>query len=190
MRKAGRARLINNKIPPLGGKQNSRTCLPEAVSALLPANNKEQLVDRMLEAMPAVGDTPVRAIAEVLAAHGLFLKAVSGEFFKKGGCPFNLLQVSFIVYFFCYRIKLILTVIFPQKRACRLVLQLRLVDHNKDQMKHFITRNGEMLIDLPQCCWIYDGDRSTQERSNLAFSELYPKSQFSIWSIEAVYSLE
>ena len=75
--------------------------------------------------MPAEGDTSVADLANALSVHGLSLVPVSGEYRKKGGVEFNLLQ----------------------ERQCKLVINLRLTDLDGDPMSHFVAWDGDCIHD-------------------------------------------
>jgi hypothetical protein len=124
-RKKGGARLILNKTEAIPSGPNTRTCLLDSVTALLPAETKEQVHATMVTAMPAEGETSVADLANALTAHGLPLVPVSGEYIKKGGAPFHLLQ----------------------ERQCKLVISLRLTDLDGDAMSHFVAFDGECIHD-------------------------------------------
>ena len=69
----------------------ARTCLADAVSALLPDAKEAYTV--MMKEMPIKGDTLPEHLAEALAAHGLSLKRASRDYFlARGPCSFHLLQ--------------------------------------------------------------------------------------------------
>jgi hypothetical protein len=124
-RKKGGARLNLNKTEAIPSGPNTRACLLDSVTTLLPAETKEQVHATMVTAMPAEGDTSVADITDALAAHGLSLVPVSGEYRKKGGVEFNLLQ----------------------ERQCKLVINLRLTDLDGDPMSHFVAWDGECIHD-------------------------------------------
>jgi hypothetical protein len=166
-RKKGGARMILNKTEAQSGP-NNRTCLLESVTTLLPADTKEQVHATMLMAMPAEGDTSVADISNALAAHGLSLVPVSGQYIKKGGAPFHLLQ----------------------ERHCKLVINIRLTDLDGDPISHFVAWDGECIHDRPYLSKINNTyDRTNPEKSKLAFAKLFPKTEFKSWQITSVYQL-
>ena len=167
-RKKGGARLMLNKTEAIPSGPNTRTCLLDSVTALLPAETKEQVHATMVTAMPAEGDTSVVDLANALAAHGLSLVPVSGEYIKKGGAPFHLLQ----------------------ERQCKLVINLRLTDLDGDPMSHFVAFDGECIHDRPYISKVNNTyDRTNPEKSKLAFAKLFKKTEFQSWQITSVYRL-
>ena len=167
-KKKGGARLILNKTEAISSGPNTRTCLLDSVTALLPAETKEQVHAAMVTAMPAEGDTSVADLANALAAHGLSLVPVSGEYIKKGGAPFHLLQ----------------------EHQCKLVINLRLTDLDGDPMSHFVAFDGECIHDRPYLSKVNNTyDRTNPEKSKLAFAKLFKKTEFKSWQITSVYRL-
>ena len=167
-RKKGGARLILNKTEAISSGPNTRTCLLDSVTALLPAETKEQVHAAMVTAMPAEGDTSVADLANALAAHGLSLVPVSGEYIKKGGAPFHLLQ----------------------EHQCKLVINLRLTDLDGDPMSHFVAFDGECIHDRPYLSKVNSTyDRTNPEKSKLAFAKLFKTTEFKSWQITSVYRL-
>jgi hypothetical protein len=138
------------------------------VTALLPAETKEQVHAAMVTAMPAEGDTSVADLANALAAHGLSLVPVSGDDRKKGGIEFNLLQ----------------------ERQCKLVTNLRITDLDGDAMSHFVAFDGECIHDRPYISKVNNTyDRTNPEKSKLAFAKLFKPTEFQSWQITSVYRL-
>ena len=167
-RKKGGARLMLNKTEAILSGPNTRTCLLDSVTALLPDETKEQVHATMVTAMPAEGDTSVADLANALSVHGLSLVPVSGEYIKKGGAPFHLLQ----------------------ERQCKLVINLRLTDLDGDPMSHFVAFDGECIHDRPYISKVNNTyDRTNPEKSKLAFAKLFKKTEFQSWQITSVYRL-
>ena len=167
-KKKGGARLILNKTEAISSGPNTRTCLLDSVTALLPAETKEQVHAAMVTAMPAEGDTSVADLANALAAHGLSLVPVSGEYIKKGGAPFHLLQ----------------------EHQCKLVINIRLTDLDGDPMSHFVAWDGECIHDRPYLSKVNNTyDRTNPEKSKLAFAKLFKTTEFKSWQITSVYRL-
>ena len=168
-RKKGGARLMLNKTEAIPSGSNTRTCLLDSVTALLPAETKEQVHATMVTAMPAEGDTSVADLANALSVHGLSLVPVSGEYRKKGGVEFNLLQ---------------------ERGPCKLVINLRLTDLDGDPMSHFVAFDGECIHDRPYISKVNNTyDRTNPEKSKLAFAKLFKKTEFQSWQITSVYRL-
>jgi len=168
-RKKGGARLILNKTEAILSGPNTRTCLLDSVTALLPDETKEQVHATMVTAMPAEGDTSVADLANALSVHGLSLVPVSGEYRKKGGIEFNLLQ---------------------ERGPCKLVINLRLTDLDGDPMSHFVAFDGECIHDRPYISKVNNTyDRTNPEKSKLAFAKLFKKTEFQSWQITSVYRL-
>ena len=168
-KKKGGARLILNKTEAVSSDApNTRTCLLESVLALVPTETKELVRTDLLTAMPVEGDTSVADLTNALSAHGLSLVPVSGEYRKKGGVEFNLLQ----------------------ERQCKLVINLRLTDLDGDPMSHFVAFDGECIHDRPYISKVNSTyDRTNPEKSKLAFGKLFPKTEFTLWQITSVYRL-
>ena len=175
-KKKGGARLILNKTEEVSSDApNTRTCLLESVLALVPTrygmedNETKELVRAgLLTAMPAEGDTSVADLANALRVHGLSLVPVSGEYRKKGGVEFNLLQ----------------------ERRCKLVINLRLTDLDGDAMSHFVAWDGDCIHDRPYLSKVNNTyDRTNPEKSKLAFAKLFKPTEFQSWQVTSVYRL-
>ena len=169
-RKKGGARLVLNKTEavPSAPNTNTRTCLLESVLALVPTETKELVRADLLTAMPAEGDTSVADLANALRVHGLSLVPVSGEYRKKGGVEFNLLQ----------------------ERRCKLVINLRLTDLDGDAMSHFVAWDGDCIHDRPYLSKVNSTyDRTNPEKSKLAFAKLFKPTEFQSWQVTSVYRL-
>ena len=167
-KKKGGARLILNKTEAVTSGPNNRTCLLESVLALVPTEAKELVRADLLTAMPAEGDTSVADLANALRVHGLSLVPVSGEYRKKGGVEFNLLQ----------------------ERRCKLVINLRLTDLDGDAMSHFVAWDGDCIHDRPYLSKVNNTyDRTNPEKSKLAFAKLFKPTEFQSWQVTSVYRL-
>ena len=169
-KKKGGARLVLNKTEavPSAPNTNTRTCLLESVLALVPTETKELVRADLLTAMPAEGDTSVADLANALSVHGLSLVPVSGEYRKKGGVEFNLLQ----------------------ERRCKLVINLRLTDLDGDAMSHFVAWDGDCIHDRPYLSKVNNTyDRTNPEKSKLAFAKLFKPTEFQSWQVTSVYRL-
>jgi hypothetical protein len=161
------ARQSLNKTEAVSSGPNPRTCLLDSVTALLPAETKAQVHAAMVTAMPTEGDTSVADLANALAAHGLSLVPVSGEYIKKGGAPFNLLQ----------------------EHQCKLVINIRLT-LGGDAISHFVAFDGECIHDRPYLSKVNNpDDRTNAEKSQRAFGTLFKKTEFQSWQITSVYRL-
>ena len=136
---------------PASAGVNGRTCLADAVAALL-SQDAEAAYAAMIEAMPAEGDTSPEHLTEALAAHGLTLERASKNFFLAGGPrSFHLLQET----------------------ECKLVLHLNLVDFEDEKHSHFVAWDGQTIHDSPHSLKIYKNDRRSNEASKEAFGKLY-----------------
>ena len=167
-KKKGGAGLIPNKTEAVPSGPNTRTCLLESVLALVPTETKELVRADLLTAMPAEGDTSVADLANALRVHGLSLVPVSGEYRKKGGVEFNLLQ----------------------ERQCKLVINLRLTDLDGDAMSHFVAWDGDCIHDRPYLSKVNNTyDRTNPEKSKLAFAKLFKPTEFQSWQVTSVYRL-
>ena len=168
-RKEGGASLVRNKTAVEQSFPNNRTCLLDAVAALLPAKIREHVCLDMVEYMPAEGNTTIEQISVALDKYGVSLESVTNKYQKNGGFPFHLLQ----------------------EKDCKLIVRLRLVDLNGEAMFHFVAWNGKLIIDHPQCSKVNDNtDRMDQEKSNLAFGKLFKKTKFLSWQITSVYQVK
>jgi hypothetical protein len=170
-RKKGGARLVLNKNAMTNGQnRNERTCLPDAVSVLVPAHQKELAHAAMIAAMPEVGDTAVGDVNKALDPHGMTLVPVSEQYLKKGGAPFHLLQ----------------------ERDCKLVVNAKLTDPEGDTISHFVAWDGQYITDphYRLRSKVNDTtDRTDKEKSKLAFAKLFPSTEFASWQITSVYQL-
>jgi hypothetical protein len=167
-KKKGGARLIPNKTEAVPSGPNTRTCLLELVLALVPTETKELVRADLLTAMLAEGDTSVADFANALSAHGLSLVPVSGEYRKKGGVEFNLLQ----------------------ERQCKLGINLRLTDLDGDAMSHILAWDVECIHDRPYLSKVNNTyDRTNPEKSKLTFGKLFKETDFQSWQVTSVYRL-
>ena len=169
-KKKGGARLVLNRTEAVpSDAPNTRTCRLESVLALVPTETKELVRADLLTAMPAEDDTSVADLTNALSAHGLSLVPVSGEYRKKGGVEFNLLQ---------------------ERGPCKLVINLRLTDLDGDAMSHFVAFDGECIHDRPYLSKVNNTyDRTNPEKSKLAFAKLFKTTEFASWQITSVYRL-
>ena len=96
------------------GGENARTCLGDAIIAILPSREDKELMRLAIAtSIPADGDTSILRINNALATQGLILNQVNGRYIKKHGAPYNLLQ----------------------ERECRLIIGIKLtsLDATGDQ---------------------------------------------------------
>ena len=170
MQKKGGSRLVLNQSVINPTSSNNRTCLLDAISALLPSNeNKEVLCSELGSLMPRSGDTAISCANEALKGHGMILRVVSKEYHKKGGAAFHLMQ----------------------ERQCRLVINIKLTNRKKQVMSHFISWDGKIIYDQPQMSVVNDTyDQAREKGSKNVFEKLYKKTDFLSWQITGIYRLE
>ena len=168
-RNEGGARLVRNTTAVEQSCPNNRTCLLDAITAILPPTmNKELVCSAIASSMPAEGDTSILNISNALAAHGLLLERVSEKYIRKGGAPFHLLQ----------------------EHDCRLVINIKLTNIEGRTISHFVAWDGKVIYDRPFTSMVNKTkDRTYPEISKMAFAKLYPKSEFTSWQITSVYQL-
>ena len=162
------ALLVYNKTETTKAGINERTCLPDAVVALLPAERREHVLLDMVECMPAEGDTTIEQMSVPLGKHGVYLEPVTNKYNKNGGFPLHLLQ----------------------EKDCSLIVHMKLVNLKGEAMFHFVAWNGKLIIDHPQSSKVNDTtDRENKKNSKLAFGKLYPETKFLSWQITGVYQV-
>ena len=67
-------------------EENERTCLCEAILAILPSHKNKELVKLVVTtSMPIMGNTSIMRVEEALASHGLILNRVNAKYIKKNG---------------------------------------------------------------------------------------------------------
>ena len=128
------ARLVFNKAQMTKIGHNERTCLPDAVAALLPTKRKELIHAAMVECISAEGDTKVCQLYAPLDKHGLSLERVSRKYNRKGSYPHHLLQET----------------------DYNLIVHIRLTDLKGEVMSHFVAWNGKVIIDHPKYSKVND----------------------------------
>ena len=122
----------------------------------------------MVQVMPKFGDTSVKAVNGALAPLGMELVSVTVEYSKRGGIEFHVLQ----------------------ERRCALVIHVKLVDLEGDEVSHFVGYDGKTIHDQPHVCKVNDTtDRTDWAQSKLAFAKLFPKTEYTSWQTTAVYRL-
>jgi hypothetical protein len=170
MQKKGGSRLVLNRSVINQTSRNNRTCLLDAIIALLPSNeNKQVLCSELGSSMPRSGDTAISCANEALKGHGMILRVVSKEYHKKGGAAFHLMQ----------------------ELQCRLVINIKLTNRKKEVMSHFISWDGMTLYDQPQMSIVNNTyDRAHEKGSKNVFEKLYKKTDFLSWQITGIYRLE
>ena len=152
-----------------GDVVSDRTCLLDAVIAILPAfTNTVEVVSSFKMLMPDEGDTSIAVASGALAAHGFGLECVTKTFSKKGGEAFHILQV----------------------RDCSLIINLKLTNLEGLSTLHFISYDGNVLYDQDVNCEVEDSDRRSVKRSKQVFRNLYGTDNgYSQWHIIQVWSL-
>ena len=167
-RDGGSRHVLNRDVPNKGGVENDRTCLMDAIRAIVPPEkDKEKVYGAMISAMASFGDTKVSAIEPALADNGLMLDRVSRIYNQKGGYPFHLLQ----------------------EHQCRLLINIKLINMEGAIMSHFVAWDGETIHDHPISSVVGGNstDRADFTRSKAVFNKLYRK--FKSWQITNVYRL-
>ena len=164
----GGSRLVRNTTVKIVGR-NERTCLCDAIIAIMPAeNNKKRVFSALSSTMPAEGDTKIGDVKNALAIHGLALKGVNAKFIRKGGAPFHILKETKI----------------------RLVIKMKLTSVNGDIMYHFVGWDGAVIYDQSLSSEINTTkDTASPNMSNKVFDDLYKKCDFVNWQITAVFEL-
>ena len=164
----GGSRLVLNKTSPIITGPNTRTCLLDAVMALLSSNiNRDKIRDTIIALMPPTGDTQMLVARKALSHFGLGLESATSAYDnKKGGIAYQLLQ----------------------ERQCQLILRIKLTTKSKRETSHFVAWDGKMIHDQPTSSMVSDiNDRKTVKRSREVFSKLYRK--FEDWQITRVYRI-
>jgi hypothetical protein len=164
----GGSRIVLNKTSPIISGPNTRTCLLDAVMALLSSNvNREKIRDTIIALMPPTGDTQMLVARTALSQFGLGIESATSAYDnKKGGIAHQLLQ----------------------ERQCKLILRIKLITKSNRETSHFVAWDGKMIHDRPMSSVVSDiNDRKTKERSREVFSKLYRK--FKDWRITRVYSI-
>ena len=166
--KDGGSRLVANAMTRVC-ERNDRSCLCDAIISILPSNRNKWLVGlAIMSSMPKYGDTSVLNVAGALATYALKMKRVSGNYIKKGGASYNILQ----------------------EHNCSLILGIKLTSVDGIPMNHFVGWDGAVIYDHPFASKVSNiKDRASPEMSNAVFDKLYKKTEFSHWQITAVYDL-
>jgi len=151
----GGSRIVLNKTSPIISGPNTRTCLLDAVMALLSSNvNRDKIRDTIIALMPPTGDTQMLVARNALSQFGLGLESATSAYQKKGGIAYHLLQ----------------------ERQCQLILHIKLTTKSNREASHFVAWDGKMIHDHPKSSLVSDiNDRKTKERSREVFSKLYRK---------------
>jgi len=169
-RKQGGSRLVLNKsaVIDVGGK-NDRTCLLDAISQILPNDkDKARVCAAFTSAMPAEGDTSIMCANHALSLFGMTLERVSERFHRTGGPAFHLMQ----------------------EHECRLIINIKLTNHSKQTMSHFVAWDGKVIHDRPHESRVNNtSDRADFQGSKSVFRKLYNKKKFLSWQITNVYEL-
>ena len=105
---------------------NRRTCLVDAICGIIPFNEVKNSVQRFITmAMPSQGGTSISHANNALASHGMISNQPSKRYIRERWAPFHLLQ----------------------ERKCRLVIQIKLINHDKQRMSHLVYRDGHTILD-------------------------------------------
>ena len=98
-------------------------CLYKAVATLVKAERKLCVWADILISMLAAGDTLPKDIQGALTRQGLIREA----YMQKGGAPFYLFQ----------------------EHKCKLVIKIKLTNHEGQDMVHFVAWDGKVIHDQP-----------------------------------------
>jgi len=166
--KKGGSRLVRNKSDMETEGTNRRTCLVDAICAVIPTNEVKNSVRRsIIIEMPSQGDTSISHANNALASHGMVLNRASKRYMREGGAPFHLLQ----------------------ERKCRLVIQIKLTNHDNQKMSHFVSWDGHTIHDSPYNSMVNNTfDRASKKGSDNVFGKMYRR-DFKNWQITNVYDL-
>ena len=167
-RKGGSRLVLNQSVMETEGT-NRRTCLiVDAICGIIPVNEVKNSVRRsIIMAMPSQGDTSISHANNALASHGMVLNRASKRYMREGGAPFYLLQ----------------------ERKCRLVIQIKLTNHDNQKMCHFVSWDGHTIHDSPHNSKVNDTfDRASKKGSDNVFEKMYRR-DFKNWQITNVYDL-
>ena len=172
-KKKSGSRLVWNKNSTNTTKaRNDRTCLIDAVHALLSADeqlNAATVYKAMESKLAPEGDTSIESVNEALTEFGMVLRPVTGQYRKEGGLPYHLLQ----------------------EHDCKLVINIKLTNTQGQTMNHSVAWDGNIIHDHPKICIVNrTTDREYWDSSNAVFHKLYPKKFFSSWQITNVFLLE
>ena len=87
-----------------------------------------------------------------LSLFGMTLERVSERFNKEGGYPFHILKEHY----------------------CRLIINIKLTNHSKQTMSHFVAWDGKVIHDRPHESRVNNtSDRADFQGSKLVFGKLY-----------------
>jgi hypothetical protein len=166
-REGGSRLVLNQSVMEIEGT-NRRTCLVDAICGIIPVNEVKNSVRRsIIMAMPSQGDTSISHANNALASHGMVLNRASVRYRREGGAPFHLLQ----------------------ERKCRLVIQIKLTNHDNQKMCHFVSWDGHTIHDSPYNSKVNDTfDRASKKGSDNVFEKMYRR-DFKNWQITNVYDL-
>jgi hypothetical protein len=166
-RKGGSRLVLNQSVMETEGT-NRRTCLVDAICGIIPVNEVKNSVRRsIIMAMPSQGDTSISHANNALASHGMVLNRASKRYMREGGAPFHLLQ----------------------ERKCRLVIQIKLTNHDNQKMCHFVSWDGHTIHDSPYNSKVNDTfDRASNKGSDNIFEKMYRR-DVKNWQITNVYDL-
>ena len=79
---------------------------------------------------------------------------------------------------------------FFQEKCCKIILGLKLILVDGDELAHFVGWDGARIHDIPYVYLINTrGDRATPKGTKLAFGELYPRTEYKKWHVTNVYKL-
>ena len=164
--KRGGAKKVKPNEDRVPRSVNKRTCLLDAVLALLPGQEKRAVAESVASAMPTEGDTAPEDIAGALSRHGLLLVRSSGDFCKRGGPPAHWLL---------------------QQRRCQLVVHLSITDHEGVVHSHYVAWDGETIHDKPHCLRVSRSDRASPQSSKAALDKHC--SDYLRWEVTSVHRL-
>ena len=124
---AAGARLVFTASADIAPGTNPRTCLLRAILPFTQPRERDLLVADVVASMPAEGDTSIKDISSPLAKHRIRLQRVSGAYLRKGGAPFHLFN----------------------RRECKLVVAVRLINREGRAWTHFVAWDGRTIMTGP-----------------------------------------
>ena len=168
-KKDGGSRLSKNKTSMAGG--DSRMCIPEAISAVLPESMKRIAWEEMLLVTKTGRDFCLLDLVPSLKPLGVRVKRVTSRYMRKGGGPLHLLQST-------------------KKEKCKLLIQVQMVDLEGDVLRHCVAFDGRVIYDTPSDVQVnLTWDRETKDSCDRVFGKLFPEEEFQRWQIIGVFEV-
>ncbi len=142
--------------------KNSRTCLADAIVALLPRERMRQVLQGLYAAMPRKGDTSISDLSEVLKTENI------------GLCHQPDIKTA----------KDIFTMRSP------VLVKLKLTRKNGDIVNHFASWDGKRYFEQGSFLEVKRGDMSSKEECRAAMGGLYKRRDFASWQIVKTFHVE